>query len=583
MSSNDRTAAYGFSIILLLQAILLPALTIYLGNVAFFSTHLFSSMMLSVFFLVLLLLALLICCRLLGPERLPSFTFFIAALSLLFWVQANLRVRDFGVLDGSSIAWDNFEVGHWVDFCVWLVVGALAFALVRVGKGRLLLQLALVAFGAHVLSVGVIVVQQLSQLEKSPSTYSPRNFDTLSNFSKTENVVHIVMDAFQADVFEELVYSKKYGEYYQNSFDGFVYYREAMGVFPRTKYSVPAFLSGKMYDNSTSEGFIQSTLAGETIVSLAAKNGFDVDIVADGNYLIDHYRNLPHDTLLDLNDLPLLARNLYESTLVLDLVLLRVLPGHLKKWVYNDQKWLFSKLMRGESEFLMYEYFTNAVFLMEFVNRIEATRDKPVYKYIHLFSTHGPKVVGPDCKYTGNVLPHNRDTYTFMANCALNSLAQITNRLKELRIYDDALIIFHADHGGWIHNKRQPEGKRDLSYKVPSEDHTRLLPETIRAAASPLLAIKYPGATGGVTTSNALASLLDIPDTLSDAKNWDGQYGHISLLKLPENQLRRRIFRYYNRERNSEKSDHTGPMADYVIEGSHYEVQWRLDQILMPR
>jgi arylsulfatase A-like enzyme len=211
-----------------------------------------------------------------------------------------------------------------------------------------------------------------------------------------------------------------------------------------------------------------------------------------------------------------------------------------------------------------------------------AERETPVYKYIHLFSTHGPKVVSKECKYAGGVYPHIRETYTFMAKCTLDSLASLLDKMKYLGIYDDALILIHSDHGGWVWNIRQPSGDPTLGYKAPSDNTEKRLPVTVRAAASPLLAIKVPKAKGQIVISNKLASLLDIPQTISDVMSWGEQFDHISLLKLAENEKRKRYFRYYDRTHISQETDFVGPIAEYSIEGSHYESEWKLEEVILP-
>ena len=95
-------------------------------------------------------------------------------------------------------------------------------------------------------------------------------------------------------------------------------------------------------------------------------------------------------------------------------------------------------------------------------------------------------------------------------------------------------------------------------------------------------AIKTPGAKGEIVTTNKLASILDDPDTISDIMNWNTNSRQMSLLKLQENEKRKRYFRYYNREKDSEKEDFTGPMTEFNVEEIHYESKWKFERILLP-
>jgi hypothetical protein len=95
-----------------------------------------------------------------------------------------------------------------------------------------------------------------------------------------------------------------------------------------------------------------------------------------------------------------------------------------------------------------------------------------------------------------------------------------------------------------------------------------------------LIAIKMPGASGPVVTSGVLASLLDIPDTLADIMKWPGDFGYASLRDIDEGDGRTRYFRFYDWEDNAWEADHTPPIIEFSITGSHYEEPWVTKRIL---
>lgn len=580
---DEKYLNYLLAVALVSTALLAPALQIYLGNVDQFSTSLVPTLRLTGLFAVVCLLTLLVFLKYCSARSRTVVGLTLAVLSILFWIQSSFLVWDYGVLDGSAIDWTEKRSYALIDTTTWIAVIALSVALIRFKKSKLVVQAALILWAVQLIPIMFNIVDKQSSLSDKPNTYSDDAMQNIASFSKNKNVLHIVLDAFQADVFEQLIAAQDNSRYYNESFKGFTYYRETMGIFPRTKYSVPAFLAGKVYDNATESGYIESVMKGKTILSVAEQNQFKIDIVADGAYQIGQYKDLPHDNILDLNDLPALGRESSEAALLLDLTLFRILPGFLKPKIYNDQKWTISRIVRGDSEHLNFEYFTNAIFLNVFIDTMTANREAPTYKYIHLFSTHGAKVVNKDCRYAGAAYPHKRRTYTYMAKCTLDSMAQLINKMKTLGIYDNTLILIHADHGGWVWNLRRPMDDSDIGFQLPSDSKPRLLPVTIRAAASPLLAIKTPNATGHISTSNKQATLMDIPDTVSDIMGWNEGFKHRSLIQLPEDEQRKRYFRYYDREKDSEKNDYTGPIAQYRIEGSHYEANWKLELVLLPR
>src|SRR6185436_19727519 len=65
-------------------------------------------------------------------------------------------------------------------------------------------------------------------------------------FSPTRNVVILVLDTFQTDLFQELL-DDDAG--LAAKFEGFTYFRNAVGGFPSTAASVPLILTGQYYEN----------------------------------------------------------------------------------------------------------------------------------------------------------------------------------------------------------------------------------------------------------------------------------------------------------------------------------------------
>ena len=78
------------------------------------------------------------------------------------------------------------------------------------------------------------------------------------------------------------------------------------------------------------------------------------------------------------------------------------------------------------------------------------------------------------------------------------------------------------------------------------------------------------------------ASLLDVPDTVADIMGWTANFGHTSLLTLEEGQTRTRHFRFYDWQDDAWESDYTGPIVEFAIDGSHYQVEWVIKEFYLP-
>jgi len=559
--------------VLVSNALIFPAITLYLGNVDSFAMALFPALKLVLLASAFLFLLAFVVLGLLDPPRQRSAGLIFGGLSLLVWVQSSFLIWDYGVLDGRPINWSDHQFDSLVDIGVWL---CLMIVMVRLAQKRdsIIIQAATVIFSLQCVVAAYNLVDVSPQFFAKNTPKNSGNLQKILGFSPEKNVLHILVDGFQADVFEDLITTPELQDEYNKHFDGFVYYRETLGIFPYTRFAVPAFLSGKVYSNQQVKNtFIDDALRGETIISMGRDNGFDIDLIVDGSDLFDHYAHLPYDNIQKISDLPGLRNPLAEPAMLLDLALFRITPGAFKVFVYQNQKWLASQVFSLGDAFHFY-YFKHTYFLDLFSEKMHANRDAPVYKYLHVMNTHNPMVVNEDCSFTGQPQPSSRYRLTLQARCTLHTLEGLLDKMKALGIYDQATIIIHGDHGGWVGTHRSGP---DILF---ADDWPA--PFWVKSLASPLLAIKLPGATGPIRTSNVLASLLDIPDTLRDIMNWSGDFGHTSLLALRENESRTRYFRYYDYQRNAWEEEHTPTMREFAITGSHYETEWVLHRLLPP-
>jgi len=251
-----------------------------------------------------------------------------------------------------------------------------------------------------------------------------------------------------------------------------------------------------------------------------------------------------------------------------------MLPHFLKKYIYNDQKWFTSQLVVSEPIF-QFQYFSHTYFLHLFSQFMSIEREKPVYKYIHIMNTHNPMVVDEECRFLGQAMRMNRATLTTQSKCTLDTLSLLFDKMKELGVYDSALILVHGDHGGWVPNYRQGPPPALFSQGIEA-------PPFVASLASPLLAIKRPHDKTNFRTSDIQTSLLDIPATISDIMNWESNFNSQSLEKIDLDTPRKRFFYFYEWQRDAWETDYTGPIQELSIEGSHYEVEWKPERIFYP-
>jgi len=369
----------------------------------------------------------------------------IFATGILLWIQGNILVWEYGLLDGQGIDWTKNVWRGWVDGILWIVFLMMACIFHRrIYKIAMLSSIAVLSL--QLVYLGFMSVQRPEiwrAKDEVALTISPP--EEIFEFSSKQNVIHIILDGFQSNFFHEII-DQQVGYYYK-ALDGFTFFKETTGSFPTTYMSVPAILSGQNYKNDIPmPEFVKRTLNGKTINNVLYDNGYEVDLVYP---LRTKYFQGRFSTAYCLPTPYRGPKHHYErskSALMIDLVLFRHVPYFLKKGVYKNQSWLVQRLV-GQEEYLQFTPFSNKVFFEDLIANMSANRKKPVYKYIHLNITHGPVVMNGNCEYTGKVLPRSKENLKKQCKCALDRFIEFLEKIKSLGIYSNSLIILQADHG----------------------------------------------------------------------------------------------------------------------------------------
>src|SRR5690554_6026947 len=186
----------------LLNLCLFVPASIYLDNVAEFELGLIWLLlpMVSVALLTAFLLAALL--RLLPVVARQAAISLLFVFGLLLWAQGAFLMHEYGALDGRGIDWAQFSSLAHVDLLLWSMVLLAALLLAR----RLA---AVAAFGATVF----IVIQALPLVIHSDRILADSGELESSGeipagilaYSSSRNIVHVLLDNFQSDVFIELV------------------------------------------------------------------------------------------------------------------------------------------------------------------------------------------------------------------------------------------------------------------------------------------------------------------------------------------------------------------------------------------
>ena len=463
-------------------------------------------------------------------------------LAILAWIQGNVLVWSYGALDGRDISWQKFRIPGIVDVAVWvalLIVAWAASAFLNKQVARIALMLLLI----QSLSTG------MDLLRMQPQTGSKNyEFDSSGEFvfSSSKNVLLLLPDAFQGNVFQELIAAEPE---WKESFRGFTHYPNALGGYSSTMFSVPYILTGQMYDKTPTLEFTRRAFK-KSLPGVLLKNGFRSEFYPLMFDLIDFNPGLAS------NLIPKKAINLTEYSVLFDVALFRSLPQPGKKLVYNNQLWLLQRLfpydrrpadraqrhvwkakMKKARLGIFSLYDKNLAAAME--EKAERGTVKPMFKYFHLRGLHLPLFMNRECRFQR--LPTTRENYLIQAHCCMDSIRRILNTLKKIGVYERTMIVIIGDHGI---GAQEVNFRSDLYQPAPPPGPVNRRLAMLKAMAMPLFLVKPFGTGSGDPFRQSLApvTLGDIPRSVIDALHIEEDFPGESIFSLDEHSKRPRRF-----------------------------------------
>lgn len=507
---------------------------------------------------ILILSAIVILVAMLVPTRSRvRYLALLSSISILFWIQGSLIVWDYGALNGARIPWLEMLNRGLIDTSMWLALLAACFF----ASHRYINIFPTISTTIFIIQCTVLIFNLTNVPEKITGVQQQNVSEVISNFSESKNILHIVMDGFQSDIFADIVHSPD-NHSYRQSLKGFTAFPENLGLFPYTELSVPALVSGLSYENEIPlADFLSTTMGGVTVLSEALAAGYELDLAAMNSVLeiygkSSHTNSLSLSAALSSSPLDVL---LIDAARIIDLSLFRVTPHFVKALIYQDELWFIQRFMQTR-KYLHLNYFADLQFLNELKETMTVTRKKPVYKLFHLMLSHRPTVGNEHCEFDG-IRSNTRANVMLQARCGLISIISVFDRMKELGIYDNTIIILMADHGAWV------PPKESIYTNLPASEAPS---PTIVGLALPTLAIKPVGAKGDLQFSSSLTSIADVSHTIAKLAGFDTQLPGLNVFELSnENRLRR--FYSYAYGGNRHHKGFVNPLQEYRVTGSAYD------------
>lgn len=534
-------------------------------------------------------------------------TVLLLGVSLLLWFHAYCLVWPYEVLDGGDIAWDGFAGRNLID-------AALTIALLA----PLLWFTPRVYARTSAACTGLLVIQLASLGISSLQSYrSPLDFfknyyvgrESLLDFSRDKNVVVIVLDEFQSDIFAEAVLPQAG---YRSHFAGFTYFPDTVSGFNYTEFAIPAILTGKIYDNGTSrDAFLRDAYLENSLPAVLKRAGYSVQLYPWHGFANEsiYYHE---DVASNFKQRPRpLSEKLLDVARLVDLGIFRSLPQYAKRLVHEHATLQLAELYSlmlapdpsppsaqdstPEADYaelgpnFTLDFFFQGKAMGHAVpdGLVTASGTRPVFKFYHLAGLHVP--VRMDRDFTAGHYDYTRANFSQQAEAYAKIMGAFLDELRRLNLYDNSMIIILGDHGsgrapGLRTNPTSPERTDVLNRTAVRNNFQR-----DKARGIPLLLVKRFGEKGDLRTSRVPASLIDIPATVLaeldlrrppvEAVAGRPEFHGNSLFALRENQPRPR---YYGAMRwAGEKSDYVNPITIYRVDGfSWLDESWSFVQVL---
>lgn len=422
------------------------------------------------------------------PSRLrgPAYAMLVG-LAVYAWIRASFFPGPSVNLDGRRLTADLSTGAAGL-----LVPTATALLLAWLGRRQPRIVTTLLA----VLLGGALV--QSAVAASSAWRASPRASETaaatLLEWSREGNVLILIMDTLQADVFEEVL---EVEPRLREALDGFRLYRAASSSSPTTYLSLPAIHSGHQYrsDRSAQE-FFHESIHGESVLNRLAETG----------YRVSYAMNLQPcpEAVEDCMSLPVLGRSrgevaVSEALHLLGLGMYRVLPDRLRRAILGQGRDVLGATV-GEA-FLVDRAEAELAALRRFASASTVSDSPPTAKMVHTMITHPPLVLQPDCSTGARSL--GRSGAISQTRCAFKPVVALFERLKAEGIYDSSDILLVADHG-YGFESAAAGATRDPNFR------------RILGAFNPTVLAKPAGERGPLVTSNAPIELADLAGALCD-------------------------------------------------------------------
>ncbi|MFZ3171885.1 MAG: sulfatase-like hydrolase/transferase [Carboxydocellales bacterium] len=456
---------------------------------------------------------------------------------------------NYGILDGKQIPWDNYKIFGYMDTVLWLLLLALAI----IKKTYVYKIIKKVSIVLILVQTAYSFITWFQAPEQPDWNKYSINEESKYKFSKKKNVIILVLDTFQTDIFQEIVNESPE---IKKVFNGFTYYRNSVGGYPTTYPSIPLLLTGSYYNNSVPmQKFLKNAYSSASIPLILKQNGYQVDLYPVALQTIYYDESIASNLVRSGNISGKLDSYRKESLVnIYKVTMFKYIPHIIKKHYY----YILTPEIKNDLEFAN-----------DITSESMAIGGKPIFKYFHLRGVHPPFSLND--RLVPEKLEYSRNGYKIQAKAALEITKKFLTSLKKNGIYDNSMIFIVGDHGLGTFGINLSASGYTESGKI-----TKLTSNYTIASGIPLILVKPFASTEDMKVSDAPVSLSDIPKTITSELGLTVKYPGRSMFTIKESDIRERRFLAYQWEHEYWDKAYLPSMQEYIISGfSWLNQSWR--------
>ncbi len=366
----------------------------------------------------------------------------LLGLLLGVFLQTHIISVDYGLFDGHEIEWDKYVTVGIENSLIWLVCLIIPFVIFKRQKFDIVKINKLVkpfTFAIVVVQCAALLITLKNDPVLKDVSFENGKVGLLTSkdiyaVSSKDNIIVFLLDAFDAEVFEEI---QRQDPHILNVFKDFTYYPDTTSSFGFTIYSLPEILTGRLFDPSLQKypDFLDSAFHNNEKYEALKNNHYNIDLYTSGDFV---------SQFAPIN-------NLVSSKVVLDKEMLnnfavlakfRMVPHYLKRYYYKYDPNLQSSMIEDKA-ILMYR-FDDIRFYQGLKQGLTITENGNRFKFYHLEGLHYPWVVDENMQ---SLKAGEKGTAYKAAIGKLKIVNEFMRQMQRFQIYDNATIAILADHG----------------------------------------------------------------------------------------------------------------------------------------